>query len=77
MVVNGKIGGDFCGDLMDSGCTSDTKIVKNVKGESANKLTTPKLIACNSKMATNNMIKPKLSKYSCFRICNVDVQIIG
>jgi len=51
-------------------------IVKNVKGESANKLTTPKLIAYNDKMPTNNMINSKSPKYSCFRICNVNAQII-
>jgi len=34
-------------------------IVKNLKGESANNLTTPKLIAYNSKMPTNNMINSK------------------
>jgi len=28
-------------------------------------------------MPTNNMIKSKLPKYPCFRICNVDAQIIG
>jgi len=27
-------------------------------------------------MPTNNMIKSKPSKYPCFRICNVDAQII-
>jgi len=57
--------------------TSDTNIAKNVNSESANKLTAPKLIAYNGKMPTNNMIKPKSPKYPCFRICNVDVQIIG
>jgi len=39
---------------------------KNVKGESANKLTSPKLIACNNKVSTNNMIKSKSPEYSCF-----------
>ena len=39
-------------------------IVKNVKGEYANKLTTYKLIAYNDKMPTNNMINSKSSKYS-------------
>jgi hypothetical protein len=34
-------------------------IAKNVKVETANKLTTPKLIAYNDKMPTNNMIKSK------------------
>jgi len=29
------------------------------------------------KKFTNNMIKPKSPKYPCFRICNVDIQIIG
>jgi len=48
-------------------------ITKNVKGEYVNKLTAPKLIAYNDKMPTNNMIKYKSLKYSCFRICNVDV----
>jgi len=42
-----------------------------------NKLTTPKLIAYNDKMFTDNMIKLKSLKYSCLRICNVDAQIIG
>jgi len=28
-------------------------------------------------MPTNNMIKSKSPKYSCFRICNVDAQISG
>jgi len=28
-------------------------------------------------MSINNMIKPKSSKYLCFRICNVDAQIIS
>ena len=51
-------------------------IVKNVKGESANKLTKSKLITYNGKMPTNNMINLKSPKYSCFRICNVDTQII-
>jgi len=41
-----------------------------------NKLTAPKLIAYNSKMPINNMIKSKPLKYSCFRICNVDAKII-
>jgi len=27
-------------------------------------------------MPTNNMIKSKSPKYPCFRICNVDAQII-
>jgi len=40
------------------------------------KLTALKLIAYNGKMPTNNMIKPKSSKYSYFWICNVDAQII-
>jgi len=56
--------------------TSDTNIVKHVNGESANKLTAPKLIAYNNKMCTNNMVKLESPKYSCFRICNVDAQII-
>jgi hypothetical protein len=51
-------------------------IAKKVKGESANKLTAPKLIAFNGKMATNNMIKSKSPEYPCFWICNVDAQII-
>jgi len=37
-------------------------IVKNVKGESTNELTTPKLITYNSKMPTNNMIKSKSTR---------------
>jgi len=55
----------------------NTNIAKNVNGESANKLTSSKLIAYYGKMPTNNMIKPKSPKYPYFRICNVDVQIIG
>jgi len=51
-------------------------IAKNVKDETASKLTTSKLIAYNGKMPTNNMIKSKSPEYPCFRICNVDVQII-
>ena len=51
-------------------------IAKNVKDASADKLTTPKLIVCNNKMSTNNMIKPKSSGYTCFLICNVDILII-
>ena len=51
-------------------------IDKNVKDESANKLTTPKLIAYNGKMTTKSMMKSKSPEYSCFRICNVGVQII-
>jgi hypothetical protein len=50
---------------------------KNVMDESANKLTVSKLIAYNGKMpTTNNMIKLKPPEYPCFRICNIDVQII-
>jgi len=37
-------------------------IAKKVKGESANKLTTPNLIAYNGEMPTNNMIKSKSSE---------------
>jgi len=48
-------------------------IAKNIMGESANNLTTPKLIAYKGKMLTNNMIKSKTLEYSCFQICNVDV----
>ena len=51
-------------------------IFKNVKGEFVNKHTTPKLIAYNGKMPTNNMIKCKSWEYPCFQIRNVDVQII-
>jgi len=51
-------------------------IAKNVKDEFADKLTTSNLIAYNSKMLINNMIKSKSQEYSCFRICNVDIQII-
>ena len=51
-------------------------MAKNVKGESKNKLTTPKLIACNDKMPTNNMINFKSPEYPCFWICKVDVKII-
>jgi hypothetical protein len=46
------------------------------KDESMNKLATPKLIAYNVKMPTNNMIKSKLPEYSCSRICNINTQII-
>ena len=49
-------------------------IAKNVKGESANKLTAPKLIVYNDKMPTYNMIKCKSPEYPCFWICNVDAQ---
>ena len=56
--------------------TSDTNIAKNVKGGYANKVTTPKLIAYNNKMLTNNIIKSKSLKYPCLRICNVYAQII-
>jgi len=56
--------------------TSNTNIVKNVNDESANKLTPQKLIAYNNKMPTNNMIKSKSPKLSCFRFYNVDAQII-
>jgi hypothetical protein len=50
---------------------------KNVRDESANKLIVSELIAYKSIMSTtNNMIKLKSSEYSCFRICNVDAQII-
>jgi len=52
-------------------------ITKNVNGESAKKLTTPKLIAYNNKMSTNNMFKSKSPEYPCFWICNNDDQIIG
>ena len=52
------------------------KIDKNVKDESVNKLTTPKLIAYNGKMPTNNMIKSNSSQYPCCQICNVNAQII-
>jgi len=51
-------------------------IAKSVKDESANKLTSPKLIAYNGKMPTKNMMKSKSPEYSCFRICNVGVQIM-
>jgi len=51
-------------------------IPKNVKGESANKLTTSKLIAYNGKMHTNNTIKSKSPEYPCLWICNIDTQII-
>ena len=51
-------------------------IAKNVKDETANKLTASKLIAYNGKMPTNNMIKSKSPEYPCFQICNIDVQII-
>jgi len=51
-------------------------IAKNVKGKSANKLTTLKLITYNGKMPTINMINSKSPKYMWFRICNVYAQII-
>ena len=41
-------------------------IAKKINGESANKLTTPKLITYNDKLPTNNMIKFKSTEYSCF-----------
>ena len=63
-------------DILIEYITSHTNIAKNLKGESLNKLTTPKLIAYNDKMPTNNMIKFKSLKFPCFRICNVDAQII-
>jgi len=47
-------------------------IAKNVNGKSANKPITPKLIAYNDKIHTNNIIKSKSREYSCFWICNVD-----
>jgi hypothetical protein len=50
---------------------------KNVKDESANKPTASELIAYNGKMPTiNNMIELRSPEYPCFRICNVDAQII-
>jgi len=51
-------------------------ITKNVNDESANKLTSPMLIAYNDKMHTNNMIKSKSPKYPCFQVNNIDIQII-
>jgi len=51
-------------------------IAKNINDETANILTTSKLIAYNGIMPTNNMIKSKSPEYSYFWICNVDVQII-
>jgi len=39
------------------------KIGKNIKDESANKLTTLKLIAYNGKIPTNNLIKSKSPEY--------------
>ena len=41
-------------------------IAKNVNGEYAKKLITPKLIASNNKMFMNNMIKFKSPEYPCF-----------
>jgi len=38
-------------------------IAKNIKDETANKLTASKLIAYNGKMPTNNMIKSKSPEY--------------
>ena len=50
---------------------------KNIKDESANKLTTSELIEYNGKMpTTNNMIKLNSPECPSFWICNVDVQII-
>jgi hypothetical protein len=50
---------------------------ENVKDEFVNKLTTFRLIAVNGKMTTTkNIIKLKSLEYSCFRVCNVDAQII-
>jgi hypothetical protein len=51
-------------------------ISRNVMSGSANKLIASKLIAYNSKIPTNNMIKSKSLEYPCFRIFNVDAQII-
>jgi len=51
-------------------------IAKNVNDESAKKLTSPKLIAYNDKMPTNNMIKSKSPEHLCFWIYNVGIQII-
>jgi hypothetical protein len=45
--------------------------------ESVNKLTSSKLIVHNGKMpTTNNMIKLKSPVYPCFRIWNINAQII-
>jgi len=55
---------------------SDIKVAKNVKDEYATKLKAPKLIVDDNKMSTNNMIKSKSLKYTCFWICNVDSQFI-
>jgi hypothetical protein len=50
---------------------------KDVKDEYANKLTPFKLIAYNDKMpVTNNMKNLKSLECPCFRICNIDIQII-
>jgi hypothetical protein len=50
---------------------------ENLKDESMNKLTLPKLKAYNGKIpTTNNMINLKSPEYPCFWICNVDIQII-
>jgi len=51
-------------------------IANNINVESANKLTSLKLIVYNGKMPTNNMIKSKSPEYPCIWICNVDAQII-
>jgi len=45
---------------------SITSIAKNVKVETANKLTTPKLIAYSGKMPTNKIIKSKSPRISMF-----------
>jgi hypothetical protein len=50
---------------------------KNVKDESVTKFTASELRAYKGEMpATNDMIKLKSLAYPCFRICNVDAQII-
>jgi len=48
---------------------------KNVKDESANKLTTSKLIAYNDIMSTKIYDKIKVTGISMSPICNVDAQI--
>jgi len=51
-------------------------ITEIINGGCATKLASSKLIAYNIKMSTNNMTKSKWPEYTCFRICNVDAQII-
>jgi len=47
--------------------TINTNIAKNIKDKFVNKLTSSKLKTYNNKIPTNNMIKSKSSKSSCFQ----------